>query len=71
MHIGDKKLVITTEPKAIHFHLSKNVDNNLKHETDLIIKHNDLLAVHTIKNKIRQLLSKYKHGNNIHEHGKH
>ena len=28
------------------------------------------LAEHTTKNKISWLMSKYKHGNNIHEHGK-
>ena len=43
---------------------------NLKHESDSVIKHDELLAKHTIKKQIRQLLSKYKHGNNIHEHGK-
>ena len=31
---------------------------------------NEFLAEHAIKNEIRQLLSKYKHGNNIHEHRK-
>ena len=33
------KLKIITEPKAIHFDLPKNVDNNSKHEIDFIIKH--------------------------------
>ena len=28
------------------------------------------IAEHKIKNEIEQLLSKYKHENNIHEHGK-
>ena len=42
-------------------------DDNLKHEIEFIIKINEYLA----ENKIKQLLlSKYKHGNNIHEHGK-
>ena len=35
--------------------LPKNVYNNLKHETDSIIKHNELLAEYVIKIK----LSKY------------
>ena len=37
---------------------------------DSIIQHNEFLAEHTIKNEVRQLLSKYKHGNDIHKHGK-
>ena len=36
----------------------------------LIIKYNKPFVEHTIKNKIRQLLSKHKHGNNIQEHEK-
>ena len=68
--IGDNKLVITTEPKTFYSDLPKNVDNNLKQEIYSIIKHNELLAERTIKNKVRQALSKYKHGNNIHKHGK-
>ena len=53
-------LVITTEPKTIHFDLSHNV-GSLKDEIDFNIKHNELLAVPTIKNEIRQFLSKHKH----------
>ena len=53
-HIGDSKLVITTEPKTIHFDLPKDVDKNLKYEIDFIIKHNELLAEHSIKSKIVQ-----------------
>ena len=68
--IGDKRLVITTEPKTFYFNLPKDVDSNLKYEIFSIIKHNKALAEHTIKNEIRKLLSKYKHGNDIHEHGK-
>ena len=68
--MGDNKLVITTEPKAFHCYLPKDADINLKDKIHSIIKHNVLLPEHTTKNKIRQLLSKYKHGNYIHEHGK-
>ena len=57
----DKKLVIKTEPKNFHFDLPKDVGINLKQEIFFIIKHNELLAEHTIRNKIRQLLSNYKH----------
>lgn len=37
-------LFITTESKILHFALSKSADKNLKHETDLIIKHNEFLV---------------------------
>ena len=63
------KILIATEPKTIYFDLSKNVGNNLKHKIDSTIKHNEHLAKHTKRNKITQLLSKYKHGNNIHKNG--
>ena len=36
----------------------------------IIIKINETLAGNKIKNEIEQLLLKYKHGNNIHEHSK-
>ena len=67
---GDNKLVIKREPKTLHFDLSEHSDNNSKQEISSIIKHNELLAEHTIKNEIRQLLSKYKHAKDIHEQGK-
>ena len=67
VYIGDK-LVITTLPKTIHFDLSKDIAKNVKHETDSTIEHNEFLAKHKINNKIRQLLFKYNHGNDIHEH---
>ena len=70
VHTGDIMIVITAEPKTFHFDLAKDVDINLKHETYYIIKHNELLAEHAIKNKIRQSLSKYMHGNDIHEYRK-
>ena len=63
----DNELVTTTEPKTFSFDLPKDVDNNLKHEIYSILKQNELLAN---KNNIRQLLSNYKHVNNIHEHRK-
>ena len=68
--INDNKLVIITEPKTIHFDLPKDVGNNLKHKIYFIIKCNAFLAEHTIKNETGQLLSEYKHGNDIHEQQK-
>ena len=49
LHIGNKKRVIITEPKTIHFDLSKDVDNKLEHEIDYIIIL--FLAERTIKKK--------------------
>ena len=60
VYIDVNKLVIIAEPRNIPFDLPKDVDNNLKNETDSIIKHNIFM----------QLLSKYKHGKDIHEYGK-
>ena len=66
-------MVVIREPKTFHlnFDLPKDVDKNLKHETEFIIKHNDSLASHKLKNETEKLLAKYKHGNDIHEHRKH
>ena len=42
----------------------------MKHEIYFIIKNNELLGELTIKNEMKQLLSKYELGNHIHENGK-
>ena len=68
--VGDSKLTIITKPKNFHYDLPKDIDNNLEHEIDYIIRHNKLLTKLAIKSKISQLLSKHKHGNNVYEHGK-
>ena len=70
VYIEDNKIAITKKQKKFHFDLSKDADITLKHQTCFIIKHNELLVEYAIKNKFRQLLFKYKHGNDIHEHGK-
>ena len=51
-------MVVIRKPKSFYFDfdLFKNVDKNLKHEIEVIIKHNESLS------------SKYKHENDIHEH---
>ena len=49
---------------------SKDADENLKCEIEFIIKSNESLAKNKIKYETEQLLLKYKHGNNINEHGK-
>ena len=59
-----------TKNVCFNFGCPKDVDENLKHEIECIIKRNEYLARNKIKNKIEQLLLKYKHGNDIHEHRK-
>ena len=67
-----ENIVVIREPKSFYFNFdwTNNVDENLKLEIELIIKINESFPGNKIKNKIEQLLSKYKHGNDIHEHGK-
>ena len=62
----------TTDPKTFSFNFDwpKDIDENLKHEIEFIIKSNESLAGNKIKPEIEQLLLKYKYGNNIHEHRK-
>ena len=69
-HILYINFIIITKPKGFCFDLPKDPDYNLEHKIGSIIKHNELLVQHTIKNEVRQLLSKYKHKNNILEHRK-
>ena len=68
----EENTVVIRDPNTFYFYFDwpNGVDENLKHEVEFIIKNNESLAENKIKNKIEQLLSKYKDGNNIHEHGK-
>ena len=68
----EDNIVLIKEPKTFYFNLDlpKDVDKNLEHQIKFIIKRNKSLAENKIKNKIEQLLSKYKHGIDIHAHGK-
>ena len=70
--IMEEDMIVIRDPKTFCFNFDwpKDVDENLKYELEFIIKSNEALAENKIKNKIEQLLSKYKHGNNIHEHRK-
>ena len=61
-------MIVTRDPKTFFFLFA--FGKNLKHEIEFIIKSNDSLSENKVKNEIEQLLSKYKHGNNICEHGK-
>ena len=60
------------DPKTFYFDFDwlKHVYENLKHKFEFVIKSNEYLADHKIKKNEIKLLSKYKLGNNIHEHGK-
>ena len=64
-------MIVIRDLKTICFNFDwrKDVDENLKHGIEFIVKSNDALAEHKIKNEIEQLLLKDKHGNDIHEHG--
>ena len=67
----ENNIVVIREPKTFYFDFDwpKYVDRNLKHAIEFIAKSNESLAENKIKNEIEQLLSKYKQGNIIHEHG--
>ena len=60
-------LIRASKTFYVNFDWSKDVDENLKHEMEFIIKSNESLAENKIKNETEQLLLKYKHGNHIHE----
>ena len=64
----EENTIVIRDPKAFYFDWPKDVDENLKHKIEFIIKRNESYGEN--KNKNQQLLSKYKHRNNIHEHGK-
>ena len=51
-------MIVIRDPKTFCFNF------------EFIIKSNESLAEKKIKNEIEQLLLRYKHENNIHEHGK-
>ena len=55
LQMEDNELIITAEPETFHFDLPNSLGVNLKHETDIIIKYNELLPKRTIKNEVRQL----------------
>ena len=42
--IKGNKIVIITKPTIIHFDIPKDVDKNIKDNTDFIVKHNEFLA---------------------------
>ena len=68
----EENMIVIRDPKTFCFNFDwpKDVEENLKYEMEFVIKNSESLAENKIKNEIEQLLLKYKHGNNIHEHGK-
>ena len=68
----EENIIVIRDPKTFYFYFDwpNDVDKNLKHENEFIIKSNQSLAENKIKNKTEQLPSKYKHGNNIYEQRK-
>ena len=68
----DENMIVTKDSKIFCFNFDwlKYIDDNLKQEIEFIIKSNESVAKNKIKNKIKELLLKYKNGINIHEHGK-
>ena len=52
VHSHKNKLSIITEPKTIYFDLPEDAVTNLMKETDYMIKQNECLAEHTIKNEL-------------------
>ena len=72
LQIMEENMIVIRAPKKnfFNFEWPKYVSENLKHEIEFILKTNESLAENKIKNEIEQLLLKYKHRNNSHEHGK-
>ena len=69
-HIRENQFPVTTGPRNFCFDLNKDVNISLKHQIYSIVKFKEHLAEDTIKNMVSQILFKYKHGNDIYEHGK-
>ena len=67
-----ENMVVIRNPKTFYFDFDqpKDVDENLKYKIEFIIKSNESLAENKLKNETEQLLSKFKHGNNIHKRRK-
>ena len=62
-------MVVITDLETFYpdFDWPKDFDENLKHEIKYIIKSNNSLAKNNTKNKVSQLLWKYKHENDIND----
>ena len=58
--IMEQSMIVIRGPKTFYFNFDcpNNVDENLKHEIEFIIKSNESIAENKIKNEIEQLLLK-------------
>ena len=68
----EENMIVIRDPATFCFNSDwpKDVEQNLKHEIEFIIKSNGSIAENKIKNETEQILLKCKHGNQIHEHRK-
>ena len=67
----EENIIVIRDLKTFCFNFDgpEYAEENLKHENEFIIKSNESLAEKKI-NENEELLLEYKHGNNIHQHGK-
>ena len=65
-------MVVIRDSKIFYFDFdwTKDVDKNLNHKIEFVIKSNESAAENNIKNEAQQLLSRYEYGSNIHKHRK-
>ena len=65
-------MIVIRDPRTFYFNFdwNKDVDDSLKHDIKFITKSSESLTKNKMKNKIEQLLWKYKHRNNVHKHRK-
>ena len=58
--VREENMIVIRGPKTFcfNFDFPKDLDQNLKHETEFIIKSNESLAENKIRNEVEQLLLK-------------
>ena len=68
----EKNMIVIRDPKAFCFNFDwpRYAKKNSKHEIEFIMKSNGYFFKNEMKNGFEELLLKYKHRNNIHEHRK-
>ena len=72
--IMEENVIVIRDPKtfSFNFNLPKDVDENLRCETEYIIKSNESSVEIIMKNEVDLLIDliKIKHGSNIHQYRK-
>ena len=68
----EENTVAIRKPETFYFYfdLPRDINKNMKHDIEFIIKSNESLFESKMKNQIEQLLYKYKHGNDTRENRK-